>query len=162
MIFYLTAIANGFLNTINRMTNVKAGEVFGTTKGALINYVEATIIALCMIFVMGNGAELSFSHIKEVPFVFYLGSFLGLISMILTIIATNHTGAMVSTVLMLVGQMGISIVLDYVFFRTFSMIRVCGIFLIIMGIFWKEKQKAATRQEAIKASLATSEKEESQ
>ena len=45
MIFYITAVANGFLNTVNKMVNVKAGECLGTANGALINYVEATIIS---------------------------------------------------------------------------------------------------------------------
>ena len=62
MIFYITAVANGFLNTVNKMVNVKAGECLGAANGALINYVEATIISLCLIFVTGNGAEMNFSH----------------------------------------------------------------------------------------------------
>ena len=48
MIFYITAVANGFLNTVNKMVNVKAGECLGTANGALINYVEATILSLCL------------------------------------------------------------------------------------------------------------------
>ena len=46
MIFYLTAVANGFLNTINRMTNVKAKQCLGTTNGTLVNYIEATLLPL--------------------------------------------------------------------------------------------------------------------
>ena len=42
MIYYLTALINGFFNSVNRMTNVRAGKLFGTANGALINYVEAT------------------------------------------------------------------------------------------------------------------------
>ena len=93
MIFYITAVANGFLNTVNKMVNVKAGECLGTANGALINYVEATIISLCLIFVTGNGAEMNFSHITEVPPLFYLGSVCGLIAMIFLILGTSHTGA---------------------------------------------------------------------
>ena len=33
---------------------------------------------------------------------------------------TSHSGAMTSTVLVLMGQLGIAIVLDYVFFGEFS------------------------------------------
>ena len=29
MIYYLTALINGFFNSINRMTNVRAGKLFG-------------------------------------------------------------------------------------------------------------------------------------
>ena len=48
MIYYLTALLNGFFNSINRMTNVRAGKLFGTANGALINYVEATVLSLLL------------------------------------------------------------------------------------------------------------------
>ena len=51
MIYYLTALLNGFFNSINRMTNVRAGKLFGTANGALINYVEATVLSLLLVFV---------------------------------------------------------------------------------------------------------------
>ncbi|MBQ7757645.1 DMT family transporter [Anaerotignum sp.] len=141
MIFYLTAIANGFLNTINRMTNVKAKQCLGTTNGTLINYIEATIIAFVLVFLTGNGAELNWAHVKEVPIVFYLGAICGLVAMIFIVIGTPKTGAMLSSVLMLIGQLSTSIILDYVFFNEFSMIRVVGIFLIILGIAWRDRLK---------------------
>ncbi len=144
MIFYLTAVANGFLNTINRMTNVKAKQCLGTTNGTLINYLEATAIAFALIYLTGNGAELNFEHIKTVPPVFYLGSICGLVAMIFIVIGTPKTGAMLSSILMLIGQLSTSIVMDYIFFGEFSMIRVIGIFLIILGIAWRDRLKEKT------------------
>lgn len=144
MIFYLTAIANGFLNTFNRMTNVKAKQCLGTANGTLINYIEATVIAFVLIFLTGNGAELRWAHVREVPAVFYLGAICGLAAMIFIVIGTPKTGAMLSSVLMLIGQLSTSIVLDYIFFGEFSIIRVVGIFLIIIGIAWRDKLKGTS------------------
>lgn len=141
MIFYLTAIANGFLNTFNRMTNVKAKQCLGTANGTLINYVQATIIAFVLVYLTGNGAELEWTHVKEVPIVFYLGAICGLAAMIFIVIGTPKTGAMLSSVLMLIGQLSTSIVMDYIFFGAFSGIRIVGIFLIIVGIAWRDKLK---------------------
>ena len=59
MIYYLTALINGFFNSINRMTNVRAGKLFGTANGALINYVEATVLSLLLMLVLKNGNELA-------------------------------------------------------------------------------------------------------
>lgn len=160
MVFYITAVANGFLNTINKMVNVKAGECLGTARGALVNYIEASVIAFCLIFVTGNGVELDFSHIREVPLLFYMGSVCGLVAMIFLIIGTSHSGAMTSTVLVLMGQLGISIVLDYVFFGEFSVLKIAGIFLILAGIAWKEKQSGAERQERIRNALSEEKEEE--
>ena len=49
MIYYLTALINGFFNSVNKMMNVKAGQCFGTAKGSLINYVEATLLSLALV-----------------------------------------------------------------------------------------------------------------
>ena len=74
MIYYLTALINGFFNSVNRMTNVRAGKLFGTANGALINYVEATVLSLLLMLVLKNGKELSWVYIVSVPWWVYLGS----------------------------------------------------------------------------------------
>ena len=150
MIFYLTAVVNGFMNTINRMTNVKAKECLGTTNGTLINYLEATVISFILIYLMGNGAELQLSHIKEVPLVFYMGAICGLVAMILIVVGTPKTGAMFSTVLMLIGQLSMAAVLDYIFYGEFSVYKIIGIFLIVAGIAWRDKLKTESAEEELK------------
>ena len=149
MIFYIVAIANGFLNTINKMVNVKAGQCLGTPRGALINYIEATVISFCLVYIVGKGSEFRFEYIKGVPLLFYLGSICGLIAMIFLIIGTKNTGAMTSTVLMLFGQLGTAIALDYVFFGSFRPVQILGIFLILVGIYWKEKVRQKDLRQAI-------------
>ncbi len=149
MIYYIAAIANGFLSVINKMVNVKAGECLGTARGALINYIEASVIAFCLVYITGKGGEFHFSFIKEVPLLFYLGSVCGLVAMIFLIIGTKNTGAMTSTVLMLFGQLSASIVLDYVFFGTFHPIQILGIFMILSGIAWKEKLRELELRKAV-------------
>ena len=72
---------------------------------------------------------------------FYLGSVCGLVAMIFIVVGTPHTGAMLSTVLMLIGQLSTAAVLDYIFFGEFSPIKILGIFLIIAGIAWRDKLK---------------------
>ena len=146
MIFYLVALGNGFLNTFNKMVNVKAGECLGVTMGALINYIEATMITLVLIFITGNEGQLRLEYIKEVPIYFYTGSICGLLCMILSIIGTKKMSAMISMILMLVGQLGISFVLDYIFLDLFKPTQIIGIFLILLGILWKEKRKEIALQ----------------
>ncbi len=141
MIYILTSLANGFFNSINRMTNVRAGKIFGTGNGALINYVQATLLSLLLIFVMRDGNELSWGHIVSVPWWVYLGSICGLLAQLLQIIGTLRSNALISSVLMLAGNLGMSLVLDYVFYGTFSLLRAVGILLILLGMTWVEKEK---------------------
>lgn len=141
MIYILTSLANGFFNSINRMTNVRAGKIFGTGNGALINYVQATLLSLLLIFVMRDGNELSWGHIVSVPWWVYLGSICGLLAQLLQIIGTLRSNALISSVLMLAGNLGMSLTLDYVFYGTFSLLRAIGILLILLGMTWVEKEK---------------------
>lgn len=147
MIYYLTALANGFFNSINRMTNVKAGKLFGTANGALINYIEATVLSLLLIFVLRDGTELSWGHIVSVPWWIYLGSVCGLLAQLLQIVGTLRSNALISSVLMLVGNLGISLALDYVFYGSFSWLRAVGLAMILGGMTWVEKEKTAPAQE---------------
>ena len=140
MIYILTSLANGFFNSINRMTNVRAGKIFGTGNGALINYVQATVLSLLLIFVMRDGNELSWGHIVSVPWWAYLGSIGGLLAQLLQIIGTLRSNALISSVLMLAGNLGMSLALDYVFYGTFSLLRAVGILLILLGMTWVEKE----------------------
>ena len=148
MIYYLTALINGFFNSVNRMTNVRAGKLFGTANGALINYVEATVLSLLLMLVLKNGKELSWGYIVSVPWWVYLGSICGLLAQLLQIVGTLRSNTLVSSILMLAGNLGMSLTLDYVFYGTFSLLRAAGIFLILAGMALVEKEKTAEAQTA--------------
>ena len=142
ILYYLTAFINGFCNSLNKMTNVKAGQCFGTARGALINYVEATFLSLALVCMTSSPAELAPGHVFSVPAWVYLGAVCGLVAMVLIIVGTLHTHVFVSSILALVGNLGMALVLDYVFYGVFSWLRVAGIVLILLGITWIEKSKA--------------------
>ena len=144
LVYYIAAFVNGFFNSVNRMTNVRAGKLFGTANGALINYVEATVLALvCM---TASPSELSPAHVFSVPAWVYLGAVCGLVAMVLIIVGTLHTHVLVSSILALVGNLGMALVLDYVFYGVFSWLRVAGILLILLGITWIEKSKTSQKE----------------
>ena len=141
MIYYFVSFFNGLLNTVNRLTNVEAGKRFGTGNGALINYIEATVLSLFLVFLTGHGTELSGTHIVSVPFWVYLGSVAGLIAQLLQIVGTLKTNALISSILTLAGNLGMSIFLDYVFYGILSPGKVFGIFLVLTGTMMVEKKK---------------------
>lgn len=147
MIYIVTAFFNGLLNSVNRLTNVKAGKIFGTGNGALINYIEATILSLTLIFLTGNRTELLWGHVRSVPVWVYLGSICGLIAQLLQIVGTLRTNAMVSSILMLVGNLGAAVVLDYFLLDIFSWWKVAGISLILLGVTWIERGKTQKKTE---------------
>ena len=148
LLYYITAFLNGFFNSVNKMMNVKAGQFFGTAKGSLINYVEATFLSLALVCLTSNPSELSPAHVFSVPAWVYLGAVCGLLAMVLIIVGTLRTHVLVSSILALVGNLGMALVLDYVFYGVFSLKRCLGILLILLGITWIEKSKASQKEAA--------------
>ena len=148
MIYWIVAFLNGFCNSINKMMNVKAGQVFGTANGALINYIEATFLSLALLFLTGRGAELSAENMARVPLWVYLGAVCGLLAMVLLIVGTLRTNVLLSSILTLVGNLGAAAVLDYLFYGIFSWYKIAGIALILLGTTWIEKTGQAAKQSA--------------
>ena len=147
MVYWIVAFFNGFCNSINKMMNVKAGQVFGTANGALINYIEATFLSFVLIFLTGKGAELSAQNVSGVPLWAYLGAVCGLAAMVLLIVGTLRTNVLLSSILTLVGNLGAALVLDYLFYGIFSWWKVLGIALILLGTTWIEKTGQAAKQQ---------------
>ena len=147
MIYWIVAFLNGFCNSINKMMNVKAGQVFGTANGALINYIEATFLSFVLIFLTGKGAELSAQNVSGVPLWAHLGAVCGLAAMVLLIVGTLRTNVLLSSILTLVGNLGAALVLDYLFYGIFSWWKVLGIALILLGTTWIEKTGQAAKQQ---------------
>ena len=148
MVYWIVAFFNGFCNSINKMMNVKAGQVFGTANGALINYIEATFLSLALLFLTGRGAELSAENMARAPLWVYLGAVCGLLAMVLLIVGTLRTNVLLSSILTLVGNLGAAAVLDYLFYGIFSWYKIAGIALILLGTTWIEKTGQAAKQNA--------------
>ena len=138
--YIFVAVLLGVLNVFNKMVNVKASEYLGNTNGTLINYFEASIIPLVILLALGEAHELTPSFVKNVPSYLYLGSVTGLIALIFLVIGTKKSTVMVSTIVVLIGQLVTSIVLDCIFFNeNFSPLKLLGILFVIAGMAFREK-----------------------
>ena len=136
--YIFVAVLLGVLNVFNKMVNVKASEYLGNTNGTLINYFEASIISLVILLALGEAHELTPSFVKNVPSYLYLGSVTGLIALIFLVIGTKKSTVMVSTIVVLIGQLVTSIVLDCIFFNeNFSPLKLLGILFVIAGMAFR-------------------------
>ena len=139
-VYIFVAVLLGVLNVFNKMVNVKASEYLGNTNGTLINYFEASIISLVILLALGEAHELTPSFVKNVSSYLYLGSVTGLIALIFLVIGTKKSTVMVSTIVVLIGQLVTSIVLDCIFFNeNFSPLKLLGILFVIAGMAFREK-----------------------
>lgn len=150
LFFTLIAFMNGIVSVINKMINLRAKQFLGTANGTLINYLEASVISLLIIFITGSNKLTNLALLHSVPPVYFLGGFFGLISMILILNGMAKTQIAYSTVLILIGQLGTGLLIDFVVAGKVEPMKIIGILLVIAGVVLdinrsgspKEKSKA--------------------
>jgi len=139
-----TSISGVFTPQINRIVARGEGDEQLTRLFTRVGRIQFMLLML----VLKNGKELSWGYIVSVPWWVYLGSICGLLAQLLQIVGTLRSNTLVSSILMLAGNLGMSLTLDYVFYGTFSLLRAIGIFLILAGMALVEKEKTAEAQTA--------------
>ena len=134
MIFVLLAIFNGMLSVINKMVNVQAKKHLGMLNGTLINYLEGTLLSLLLLVLLGKSKELNSTVLGVIPPIYFIGGVAGLFAMIFAIRGMDNTEVILSTVLILIGQLGIGFVIDSFGKKELTFLKLMGIILIIIGI----------------------------
>ncbi len=145
MIFVLLAIFNGMLSVINKMVNVQAKRHLGMLNGTLINYLEGTLLSLLLIVLLGKSNELNPTILSAIPPIYFIGGVAGLLAMLFAIKGMDNTEVILSTVLILIGQLGMGFVIDSFVKKDLTFLKFMGIILIIIGIalnqYHMKKQK---------------------
>lgn len=138
MFFVLLAFASGTVNVLNKMINLQAKKVLGTANGTLINYLEATVISFAVVMLVGpTHSDLSF--LTTVPPLFLLGGLFGLLSMVLSLAGMSRAQISFSTIVVVVGQLGAGLVLDALLGTPLHPLKVVGILLVLVGVFWDKR-----------------------
>lgn len=150
MVYVLLSIFNGMLNVMNKMVNVQAKRHLGMLNGTLINYFEGTVISLVLLVIFGKNNELNYTLLGTIPPIYFMGGAAGLLSMIFAIKGMDKTEVILSTVMILIGQLGIGLIIDTFAKKEFSFLKLIGIVLIIIGITLNQysikKQKIDSQQ----------------
>lgn len=131
--YYLLALAMGFMVILNPILNGKLSERVGTVNASFVNYTTATIASLFAVMVFQTKMP-SVQILMTTPVHYYLGGLLG----IGVILALNRIvvklPAVLIVVLPFVGQMMVSTVIDFVALGQFSYSKVIGATLMLAGL----------------------------
>lgn len=134
ILFLILAVANGVVNIINKMINLRAKQSLGTANGTLINYLEGTLLSLAVVLLAGNSRLTDLSYLKTVPPVYFFGGLFGLISMVLILIGMSKNQVSFSTVVVLVGQLGAGLLIDTIAAGRVAPLKIAGMVLVILGV----------------------------
>jgi len=138
MIYFIFAFFYGTINVVNKMVNVQAKKNLGISSGTLLNYVEATVITMVIILISERTGFIV-EQCPNVPPLYYFGGVFSVCALILIILGTERTKVTLSTTMVLAGQLTVSVIMDAVFFDRFSIYRVAGIVLILLGSLYDHK-----------------------
>ena len=142
---FFLAILYGCVDVVSRMVNYRATCCLGMANGAFLNYFFGSLVCLAVLLLTGGGAA-ALSGALEAPWWTYLGSLCGLAAFLLLMAGLHRVKVFQSSVLLLVGQLAASLVLDRLTSRAFTLRELLGMALVAAGIILDKK--ITSRREA--------------
>lgn len=140
----------GVLIVISMVLNGQLSKKVGIINSVLINYLTATISSLTLCFIMVNSIN-SYSSISNIPLVYFLGGAIGVLTTYLFNIVVHKVPTVYTVILRFIGQMLTSAIIDYWYFNIFSMGKVIGCILFLIGIILNAKSNEKYKQNQIKS-----------
>lgn len=135
MIYIFLSFLTGVIIVINMMLNGELAQREGMINGVIINYIMATISSIILCAVMIKSIP-SYSVIKSVPLPYFLGGFLGVLTTYVFNIIVPRISAVYVVILRFIGQMLTSGIIDYMYLDVFSIGKIIGGMLFLIGLIF--------------------------
>lgn len=138
LLYLVLSFLLGCLNVINRTINFQATKHLGNNSGCMMNYIVASIASLCVLLIYPD-AHFTLQDFVSAPIYLYLGGVFGVIAFFLNITSLHKLNLFQSGLIILIGQLIASFLLDFAFGYTFSFTKIIGILILIIGVIYDKK-----------------------
>ena len=138
----LLAVLYGCFDVVSRMANVQATRYLGTVNGSFLNYFIGALVCLSVVLITGGG-QVDLAGFRGAPWWMYLGAVCGLIGFLFMIVGIRRVEVFQSSVLLLLGQLGGSMLLDRIIYGEFTTLELVGILMVAGGIVADKKITSA-------------------
>lgn len=149
MIYIFLSFLTGITIVTNMMLNGKLAQREGMVNGVFINYLSAAISSILLCAVMISSVP-SYLVISDVPLLYFLGGFVGVITTYIFNIVVPKIPAVYVVILRFIGQMITSAIIDYIYFDIFSKGKVIGGVLFLIGLILNAKVDNRNTQKNLK------------
>ncbi len=136
--FLVLSFLLGCINVINRSINFQATKHLGKYSGCLMNYIVASIASFCILMVYPD-ARFTVQDLTSAPIYLYFGGVFGVIAFFLNITSLDKLNLFQSGIMILIGQLIASFLLDFAFGYTFSFTKIVGIIILTIGVILDKK-----------------------
>ncbi len=135
MIFSLfLALIAGISIVVARIINANLGDKIGVFSSTFFNYVVGLTLSIIILLFTKEMTSITSISLSSVPFIGYLGGFLGVVVVSLSSFAAPRTSAFYMTLFCFIGQLFVGIIIDYINFGTLSIGKIIGGLLVFIGL----------------------------
>lgn len=135
MIFALfVAMLAGVSIVVSRIINANLGDKIGVFSSTFFNYIVGFTISLIIMLFTKEVTAIPTLPLNKVPFLGYLGGFLGVMVVSLSSFVAPKISAFYMTLFCFVGQLFVGIIIDYFTLGTMSLGKLLGGLLVFIGL----------------------------
>lgn len=134
MIYVLLSIITGVIIVVSRILNSKLSETTGVAGSTFFNYLTGFIGAVVLFLL--SGETFNMTSLSNISAFGYLGGVFGVMIVMLNSIVTPKMSSFYVTFLVFIGQLFTGMTIDYLVSRDFSLTKVFGGVLVVIGLVY--------------------------
>ena len=142
MLMILLAVLGGVLTTLSMVVSSTLGKKIGLIQSTIIHYIGGLIGGVFILIGLGSKIAPSIAEMSNMPFYIFLGGVIGVMVVYTSNIVIPKIPVVYSTLLMFSGQMLCAIIIDAIVMKDFSILKLIGAIIVVLGIFYNSRVDA--------------------
>ncbi|WP_195244517.1 DMT family transporter [Clostridium celatum] len=142
MLMILLAVLGGVLTTLSMVVSSTLGKKIGLIQSTIIHYIGGLIGGVFILIGLGSKIAPSIVEMSNMPFYIFLGGVIGVMVVYTSNIVIPKIPVVYSTLLMFSGQMLCAIIIDAIVMKDFSILKLIGAIIVVLGILYNSRVDA--------------------
>lgn len=134
MFYIIIAALSGVSIIISRIINANLSSKIGTYQSTFYNFLTGLLFSMILLFFSKEVFSSSIPQLSSIPITAYLGGLVGVASISMSNLIAPKISAFYMAILVFVGQLFVGIVIDYFTLGEFSIAKVIGGIIVVIGL----------------------------
>ena len=142
MLMILLAVLGGVLTTLSMVVSSTLGKKIGLIQSTIIHYIGGLIGGVFILIGLGSKIAPYIAEMSNMPFYIFLGGVIGVMVVYTSNVVIPKIPVVYSTLLMFSGQMLCAIIIDAIVMKDFSILKLIGAIIVVLGILYNSRVDA--------------------
>lgn len=131
----LLAFSAGITIVLARSVNAFLADKIGAYQSSFFNYLSGLIASVIALLVFAFPTKDILTQFQNIPsYTMLLGGMIGVVNIVILNLVCNKIAPIKLTLIVFVAQLSSGILLDYFLFDIFSLKKLCGCFIVLLGL----------------------------